>query len=108
MVFTDRACRNAMSNATWLLTVAGVVTLILALIVTALSRHKKSASRQINVIGALGVIDTTLDPEGAVIVNGELWRARLKDGTTMNARTRVRVVGVQAHLLLVEPESDKL
>ena len=96
-----------MSNATLLLIVAGVVTLSLALLVTALSLHKKAASRHVNVIGALGVIETPLAPEGAVIVNGELWRARLKDGSTMNDRTMVRVVGVQAHLLLVEPASDK-
>jgi len=95
-----------MSNATLLLIVAGVVTLPFALLVAALSRHKKSATNQANVIGALGIIQTALNPEGAVIINGELWRARVKDGAPVNARAKVRVIGVQAHLLLVEPASD--
>jgi len=96
-----------MSNSTLLLTIEGVAVFFLALLVTALFHHKKSSSKRLNVIGAIGVVDTELDPEGAVIVNGELWRARLNDGPSMPGKARIRVVGAKGHLLLVEPASEK-
>ena len=77
----------------------------LALVAGGLWHHKKSARRQLNPIGATGTIESTLDPEGAVIIDGELWRARTELGNTLKVRNRVRVVGVQAHLLLVAPMS---
>lgn len=93
-----------MTNATLLLIITGFVTLLLGLLVTALALHKRSANRQLNVMGARGIIETDLNPEGAVIIDGELWRARLKDGSSQETTGPVRVVGVQGHLLLVEPE----
>jgi len=91
-----------MSNPTLGLTFACVITFLLAVLVTGLSRHKRSAGRRLNVMGAIGTIETTLSPEGVVIVNGELWRARSNNGRTTNGKNKVRVVGVQGHLLLVE------
>lgn len=81
--------------------------LLMALMVAGLSRHKKSATRALNLLGATGLIESTLDPEGAVIVDGELWRARGEDGSALQIRNRVRVVGAQAHLLIVAPISNK-
>ena len=89
------------------LTITCVAALLLALLVTTLFLHKKSASRQLNVIGAIGVIEKQLDPEGAIIVNGELWRARLSDGASLKGKIKVRVVGAQGHLLLVEPAAHE-
>ena len=88
--------------------VPALTSAILALVVVGLWRHKKSASRTLNLIGATGFIESTLDPEGAVVINGELWRARVENGSTLKTRKRVRVIGVQAHLLLVTPLSDKV
>lgn len=99
---------NVMSYSGLVLTITSVALFLLALLVTALSQHKKSASLQLHVIGAIGVIETELDPEGAVIVNGELWRARLIVGPSMPGQARVRVVSAKGHLLLVEPASEKL
>ena len=84
-----------------------IVVLLLALVLAGLSRHQKSATRALNLIGATGFIERRLDPEGAVIINGELWRARMENGCALKSRNRVRVVGAQAHLLLVEPLSDE-
>ena len=81
--------------------------LLLALFIVALSRHKKSATGSVNIIGATGLVESALDPEGAVIIKGELWRARVEHGS-LETRERVRVVGVEGHLVLVEPTSDKL
>ena len=97
-----------MSNSALVLIIAAVVAFLLLLVVTGLSRHKKSASRQVKVMGAIGAIEIALVPEGAVIVNGELWRARFNGGPGTKGETKVRVVGAHGHLLLVEPESHKL
>ena len=85
-----------------------VTLLLFALFLAVLSRHKKSATSAVDIIGATGLVESTLDPEGAVIIKGELWRARARNGSAVQIRDRVRVVGLQGHLVLVEPMSDKL
>ena len=84
-----------------------VLVLILTAYLIYLSRHKKSATGAINLVGATGIVQSTLDPEGSVIINGELWRARAVNGP-VGDQQRVRVVGVDSHLVLVESWSDKL
>jgi membrane-bound serine protease (ClpP class) len=70
-------------------------------IVAGLSRHKKSATGEIQLIGARAQVDSELAPEGTVLVDGELWRARSADGTNIAPRTIVQVVGLSEHRLLV-------
>ena len=69
------------------------------------SRHKKSATGQLDLIGAVASVETELEPEGSVLVRGELWRARLRTGRAHDGGrgSRVRIVGASGHLLLVEP-----
>ena len=76
------------------------ITLSLAMVI-ALYRHKKASKGSIHVVGETGEVSSDLVPEGTVLVHGELWRARSGDGSTLGARTRVRVVGVEGHLLVV-------
>ena len=78
----------------------GIVTILVA--VLALWIHKKAAAGNIKLIGEAGEVETKLDPVGTVIVCGELWRARTQEGASVEARTRVRVVGIEDHLALVE------
>jgi membrane-bound serine protease (ClpP class) len=80
--------------------VGGCVALLLILAV--ISRHKKSATGEIRLIGSSAQVDSALAPEGTVLVHGELWRACSADGTNIAAQTTVRVVGLSGHLLLVE------
>jgi membrane-bound serine protease (ClpP class) len=83
----------------------GVLTAVAALatlVVVALYLHKRASAGDIKLIGELARVDTKLDPEGTVIVCGELWRARSKDGTHISNQARVRVVGFEDHLALVE------
>jgi membrane-bound serine protease (ClpP class) len=83
----------------------GVLTAVAALatiLVVALYLHKRAGAGDIKLIGELAQVDTKLDPEGTVIVCGELWRARSKDGTHISNRARVRVVGFEDHLAVVE------
>lgn len=78
------------------------VTAFATLVVVALYLHKKAGAGDIKLIGELAQVDTKLDPEGTVIVCGDLWRARSKDGAHISARAQVRVVGFEGHLVLVE------
>ena len=79
-----------------------IFTLLFAVVVVVLSRHKKAGGGDLKLIGEIGTADTRLDPEGTVIVCGELWRSRSRDGGVISARARVRVVGFEDHLALVE------
>jgi membrane-bound ClpP family serine protease len=81
-----------------LTTVAALATLI----VIGLYLHKKAGAGDIKLIGEVAQVDTQLDPEGTVIVCGELWRARSKNGAVISSHARVRVVGFEDHLALVE------
>ncbi|HKO44964.1 MAG TPA: NfeD family protein [Pyrinomonadaceae bacterium] len=81
---------------------AVTITLSLAIVI-ALYRHKKASSGPIHVVGEVGEVVSDLVPEGTVLVHGELWRARSGDGSTLRARTPIRVVRVEGHLLVVDP-----
>ncbi len=78
--------------------------LIIALLI-ALSRHKKAGTRDASVIGARALVESKLDPEGSVIIDGELWRARSIDGTSVAREAKVRVVELRGHLLIVKRDS---
>ena len=74
---------------------------LLAIAVVSLWKHKKAGSGQIHVVGATALVETDLDPEGTILIDGELWRAKSIDGTSIAAQEQVNVVAVQGYLLLV-------
>lgn len=90
---------------TWQIVLAAVlmVGLMLTLIVVAMSRHKKGGAGELNLLGAVALVQTSLIPEGSVLVRGELWRARSRAGLNIERGREVRVVGASLHLLEVEP-----
>lgn len=75
------------------------VVVCAALLLVALSRHKKQARRVAALPGRTGTVVEALRPEGAVLVDGELWRAVAKDEEIPSGR--VCVVGARGHLLEV-------
>ncbi len=81
--------------------VALLVTLV-AVVIAALSRHKKAGSKEIRLLGEIGRVNSRLDPEGTVLLSGELWRARSNNGATILSRARIRVTGFQDHIVLVK------
>jgi membrane-bound serine protease (ClpP class) len=89
----------------WQIVLAAVfiVGLVLALVVVAMSRHKKSGTGDFDLLGALGLVQTNLAPEGSVLVRGELWRARSRTGALVEQGRAVRIVGASQYLLEVEP-----
>lgn len=82
------------------------LSLIACALVVAASRHKKSAGTPLDLIGRAATVEKDLEPEGAVLVCGELMPARSRDGATVRRKgARVRVVGARGHYLEVEPEA---
>jgi len=77
--------------------------LIAVVWVAALSRHKKASTGRLDLVAAVAVVETTLKPEGSVLIRGELWRARSRQGDRVERGQTVRVVGARGHLLEVEP-----
>src|SRR3954463_262178 len=69
------------------------------------SRQKKKHSRlPLNLVGRVGSVERALDPEGFVLVEGELWRARGRGGGWEGrVGANVRVVGASGCVLEVEP-----
>ncbi len=80
-----------------------VVPVAVLVLLAAWSRHQKRAAREVDLVGRVGSVAAALRPEGAVLVDGELWRARVRSGRSVE-RGRVRVVGARGHLLEVEAD----
>ena len=81
-----------------------IVLLILAglvLLITLHSHLHKKYPISDSLISSHGTVDAALAPEGSVIINGELWLARSANGSTIPAKTKIRVIGFQDHLLMV-------
>lgn len=82
---------------------AGLLAVLI--FIAALSRHKKSSQGALSLVGRLASVEEPLAPEGSVIVDGEVWRARVVGaaGTSVaRGRRNVRVTGARGHLLEVE------
>ena len=78
---------------------------VIILMRLALAAHKRKAvTGEAGMIDAVGVARTDLDPEGKVLVRGELWDARAQ-GKILKG-TRVRVRGLDGLMLLVETKPD--
>jgi membrane protein implicated in regulation of membrane protease activity len=55
-------------------------------------------------IGQVGIAKQPLAPEGLVLIGGELWRARVQGGQSVQPGDRVHVVGTaDGFVLLVSP-----
>lgn len=83
-------------------TVSIALFTLLGIVVAMLWRHKKAGAGDIRLIGEIAQVESRLDPEGTVIIGGELWRARSNSGDVISSRTRVRVVGFDDLMALVE------
>jgi membrane-bound ClpP family serine protease len=81
--------------------IIGASFIIACIVIVALSRHQKSATGQLQLEGRIAQVVQPLEPEGAVLVGGELWRARARNGDEI-ARGQVRIVGARGHWLEVE------
>ncbi len=81
--------------------VAGLLAVLIY--VAALSRHRKSSTGALSLVGRFASVEEPLNPVGAVLVDGELWRARVATGERVErGRANVRITGASGHLLEVE------
>ena len=86
-----------------LLAVSAPAVALLAYVVHA-SRQQKYSRLPLNLVGRVGSVERALDPEGFVLVGGELWRARVRGGVVVErGGLNVRVVGASGCVLEVEP-----
>jgi len=86
--------------------VLAAAALALLAYVAHVSRHKKSSTRMPVLVGRVAFVERALEPEGFVLVEGELWRARLRGGAGVaRERESVRVVGASGCVLEVEREA---
>jgi membrane-bound serine protease (ClpP class) len=83
------------------LAIAGTLAGLFALAFTKAlqARRPKPQTGADELVDHIGVVRQTLDPEGSVFVNGELWRARSADGPIPAGET-VRVERVEDGLVL--------
>jgi membrane-bound ClpP family serine protease len=85
-----------------LLIVLIAMALLLGVFVVVLAFRKRFANSDLQLIGESAHVETSLAPNGTVIVNGELWPAQSTNGDLIPAQSRVRIVAVQDLSLLVE------
>ena len=85
----------------YLITIAAAV-LVLALLIALRSRRHKLLFNTSNLIGSQAIVDKPLEPDGSIIVRGEVWLARSADGNSIPEKTKVTIVGVESHFLLAK------
>ena len=91
-----------------LLVLSAPAVALLAYVVHA-SRQQKYSRRPLKLVGRVASVERALEPEGFVLVEGELWRARVRGGAMVErGGPRVRVVGASGCVLLVEPLGRRL
>jgi membrane-bound serine protease (ClpP class) len=79
-----------------------VITVILLRVALSAMR-RKSLTGEEGMIDSVGVAQTDINPEGRVLIRGEVWRARAVQD--IESGTRVRVIGIESLTLKVEPDS---
>ena len=85
--------------------IPGLCLLLAILTLLAVSRHKKSATGLISLVGSIGIVEKDLEPDGTVFIQGELWRASSCDGIGLATGSRIEVTGTRDHLLLVKRQA---
>ncbi len=87
-----------------LLIVSAPAAALLAYVAHASRQKKKSSRLPLKLVGRFASVESPLDPEGFVLLGGELWRARVRGaGSVGRGTSNVRVVGARDHVLEVEP-----
>lgn len=85
-----------------LLIVAMPAVALLAYVVHS-SRQQKSSRLPLKLVGRVASVERPLEPEGFVMIEGELWRARVRGVARIGrGSSNVRVVGARDCVLEVE------
>ncbi|HWS53695.1 MAG TPA: NfeD family protein [Pyrinomonadaceae bacterium] len=93
-----------MSALVLFIVILSALALALVAYVFLSSRHRKSSRLPFDLVGRTASVERLLNPEGFVLVDGELWPARARGGMRVGpGRDNVRVVGAAGSALEVEP-----
>lgn len=89
------------------------ISLILLIMTRPLAyKYLNSKTQKTNADSLIGEICLTtkgidnLKGEGQVVVKGQEWTARSKDGNSISEGMKVRITGIQGVKLIVEPEEE--
>ena len=74
---------------------------VVSIIAVARSQGRKPVAGRETLLGQTAVVQTPLDPEGMVLVEGELWRARAQK-TRIEVGAQVTVVAIDGLTLRVK------
>ena len=102
MLFNDKLRWETEGPGLFYIIAISVVFVVVATSIALASRHKKITRTDLPLISASALVDNALTPNGTVLVNGELWSAYSLHGNFITPGTRVTVVGLRDHLLLVK------
>ncbi|MEB3774766.1 MAG: hypothetical protein GSR86_07575 [Desulfurococcales archaeon] len=83
--------------------IAGLVVFILYKVVEAHGRRVAVGREAL--VGKRGVVVEDLNPEGMIMIEGELWRAATR-GKPIPKGSRVKVIGFENLTLIVEVDED--
>ena len=83
------------------ITLGVALFVILATTLALKAQITKASTGRKGLVGEVGEVFKTLNPEGKVKVHGEIWRARC--GEKLKKGTKIKVVAVEGMLLQVEP-----
>lgn len=87
-----------------LLTVAGIMLFYLFAMTTIVrSRFGTPTIGREHLVGAVGVADSALDPDGVVLIDGAKWRARAHRASGLAAGQKIEVLAVEGITLQVGP-----
>lgn len=81
----------------------GIITVILLRFAIA-AKRRKAVTGEAGMIGLVGVAQTDLDPEGKIMVRGEIWGARAATRIPQGARVLVR--NIEGLTLVVESAAE--
>lgn len=90
--------------STWLIGFTVAASLIVFIpVMTVVRRARKPIAAEVKaeLVGEGGEVRSVLNPEGFVLVDGELWRARSEDGSRMRVGETVTVSRIDGTVLIV-------
>ena len=94
----------------WITLIAGVVGVAAGMIAgmpaMVRSRYGTPTIGRDWMVGALGLANDAVDPEGVVMIDGAPWRARTQRATPISAGDPVRVMSLEGLILTVEPANE--
>lgn len=99
--------RTSLGLSPWLVggvVVACVLFFVVVMTVVLRAQAGPDVDATADLVGQVGVVRSTMNPEGHVFVDGALWRARWSgaEPARIRAGTRIRVRGVEGTVLLVD------